>query len=132
MKKLFLITLLLALLAAVPASAEAPTGIQIDWSDTALQAFLEAGYDGTWYTLTLRDVQAEILIPSGFELRETTEEEHEKGIALQFENDEMGGAIIIMDTYLEGFEGVADLGPAIQEQYPESTVQYALVTATAR
>lgn len=126
MKKLLLITLILSLLLAIPACAELPA-FQMDWSDDAEQAFINAGFEGTWYTLTMGDVKFDALIPSGFELRSPTEEEAANGAALVFENGEQNSMITVLDTRMEEYGSVAEFGEALKENDPETTVQYGVI-----
>ncbi len=128
MKKMMLITLLLTLvLAAMPATAESIDAVQMDWSEDALNAFINAGFEGTWYTLTLGETEIQALIPAGYELRDLTEEEKAEEVALVFEKPEEGGSIVVMDTYLENYENLMEIGNTIKEQTPGELLQYAII-----
>ncbi len=129
-KKFFAITLVLSLVLALPAFAEQSIeAVQMNWSEDAEKAFVDAGFEGYWFTLTLDNVECKAIIPTGYVLRDATEEEKAEGVALLFENETNGGAIVVLDTQLD-YENLVEIGSQIKEETPDRLVQYAMINGT--
>ena len=101
----------------------------MNWSEDAEKAFVNAGFEGDWFTLTLDDVECKAIIPTGYVLRDATEEEKAEGVALLFENETNGGAIVVLDTQLD-YENLVEIGSQIKEETPDRLVQYAMINGT--
>ncbi len=104
---------------------------QMDWSEDAEKAFTDAGYTGTWYTLTLKDIKMEALIPSGFEQRSVSDEEKADGLVLVFDNEEQKSSIVVADTILESYDNLEDIGNSLKEKNPNTLVQYVIINGKA-
>lgn len=133
MKKILVFTLILSLVLAMPAFAEADDNVihadQIDWSEEAEKAFVDAGYSGTW--TTLEGIGCEMIIPDDYVQQELTDQDRADNYAFIFANAENGGKIEVFDSYIEGIEDLESLGKALQEKSPENPVQYAFINGAA-
>ena len=125
MKKFAVLALILSLALVLPAFAEAPEVVRIDWTDESEQAFADAGFSGTWYAL--EDIGCQIIIPDEYAQREVTEAEAANHAAFIFENPENGGEIAVLDTVLDGADDLVSLGALLAAQDPEAPVQYAVI-----
>ena len=129
LQKIVSLALFLSLVLAVPAFAESIEAVQIDWSDTLEQSFVDAGYSGTWYTLN--DLGCQLIIPEGYVQQELSEEDIANEYVYWFSNAEIGGNIEVFDSYIEGCPDLLHLGSSLQEQHPDRLLQYAYINGAA-
>lgn len=135
MKKLLVFALILSLVLAMPAFAEADAddnvihAAQMDWNEEAEQVFTDAGYSGTW--TTLEGIGCDLIIPEGYVQQELTDQDRADNYAFIFANAENGGKIEVFDSIIQGVEDLETLGKKLQEKSPEDPVQYAIINGAA-
>ena len=117
MKKLILFTLILSLVLAMPSLAEADEPVRIDWSKEVEQAFVDAGFVGTQYTL--HGVGCQLIIPDSYVEQTITDEDLAHELVFHYADEETGGKIQVYDSIIDGCDDLAGLGEMLKAQYPD-------------
>ena len=128
---LFALMMVVGLMVPVMSTAEAPESVsvtQIDWSDTARDAFLAKGYDARWLDVTFGDGKAmKMMVPTGYEMREVTDEEKATGTVVVCENKDNGGILRVKDSQYDAIENLIDFSKGMQEQNENVSTQFASI-----
>ena len=129
MKKLILFTLILSLVLAMPSLAEADEPVRIDWSKEVEQAFVDAGFVGTQYTL--HGVGCQLIIPDSYVEQTSTDEDLAHELVFHYADEETGGKIQVYDSIIDGCDDLAGLGEMLKTQYPDRLVQHVVINGVA-
>jgi len=125
MKKLILFTLILSLALAMPSLAEADEPVRIDWSKELEQAFVDAGFVGTQYTL--HGVGCQLIIPDSYVEQSITDEDLANELVFHYADEENGGKIQVFDSIIESCDDLTGLGEMLKTQYPDRLVQHVII-----